>query len=201
MNKTKNYAMIIDLRRCIGCHACTAACKMENDVPYGNYRVWVEEGEKGDYPRNVMSLKLPRQCNQCRKAPCEQVCPVGATYYSEEGVVLIHSDRCIGCRYCIAACPYDARFINPKTNTAEKCTFCYHRLEAGLLPACVSTCVGNARLFGDLNDPESIVSKTLAEFPTSVLKPEIGTEPHVYYIGLDNMLSVVNYSQLSGKKG
>ncbi|KLU60323.1 tetrathionate reductase subunit B precursor [Peptococcaceae bacterium CEB3] len=159
------------------------------------------EGEKGVYPDHIASLKLPRQCNQCRQAPCEQVCPVGATYYSPEGVVLIHTDRCIGCRFCMAACPYDARFINPKTNSAEKCTFCYHRLQVGLLPACVSTCIGNARLFGDLSDPESAVAKALSEFPTDVLRPEMKTGPHVYYIGLDNKLSVLDYSRLSKKKG
>ncbi|WP_325392299.1 4Fe-4S dicluster domain-containing protein [Desulfitobacterium sp.] len=184
-----------------GCHACTAACKVENGVPNGNFRIWVEEGEKEIVPNQMASLKLPRQCNQFRKAPCERVCPVGATYYSEDGVVLIDSKRCIGCSFCVAACPYDARFINPKTHSAEKCTFCYHRLEVGLLPACVSTCVGNARIFGDLNDPTSEVSKVLSEFSTDVLKPEMGTGPHVYYIGLDNTLSVTDYNKLSKKKG
>lgn len=196
--KKKHYGMVIDVRRCIGCHACTATCKIENDVPTNYYRSWVVEGDKGEYP-NVSRVKLPTLCNHCEDAPCEQVCPVKATYHDENGTVLVDPERCIGCRYCVAACPYDARYLNPETGIADKCTFCVHRVEYGLEPACVSTCVGHARVFGDLNDPNSEVSRLLREHNAQTLRKDLGTKPSVYYIGLDEELATVNYNQL--KKG
>jgi len=193
--KQKRYAMVIDLRRCIGCHSCTVTCKMENNVPDGYYRSWVLEADKGNYP-NVTRVKLPRLCNQCEKASCEQVCPTGATYYNNDGIVSIDKDKCIGCRYCVAACPYDARYLHPEKGTVDKCDFCISRVKEGLLPACVSTCVSHARYFGDLNDPNSEVSQLLSKHPYQTLRPDLGTNPNVYYIGLDEAMSGVDFSSI-----
>ncbi len=180
------YAMVIDLRRCIGCHACTVACKSEFAVPIGKTRSWVEYVEKGVYP-DVSRTFLPRLCNQCSEPACVPVCPTGATYKrKEDGIVVIDADKCIGCKYCLQACPYDARFINPLTGTADKCDFCIHRVEQGIAPACVNTCQGRARIFGDMNDPASEVAKLIATEPVSVLRQEMGTGPNVYYIGADH---------------
>ncbi|SDF42168.1 tetrathionate reductase subunit B [Sporolituus thermophilus DSM 23256] len=178
--------MVIDLNKCIGCHACTVVCKHENMVPRGVHRSWVTEYEAGKYP-NVRSLKLPRLCNHCEEAPCLKVCPTGATYRTIDGTVQIDAGKCVGCRYCLAACPYDARFIDPVQKVAAKCTFCYHRVEAGIMPACVSTCVGQARYFGDINDPNSDVSRMLKSRSHQTLKAELGTKPCVYYHGLDGI--------------
>jgi tetrathionate reductase subunit B len=185
--KTKpRYGMLIDLRRCTGCHGCSVACKAEFDVPLGATRSWVEYVEKGNYPTVSRSF-LPRLCNQCTNPPCVPVCPVNATWKREEdGIVVIDSDICIGCKYCIQACPYDARFLNPVTGAADKCDFCLHRVEQGLVPSCVNTCVADARIFGDLNDPESKISKMIASNPVTVLRQEMGTEPNVYYINADH---------------
>ncbi len=184
--KPKRYGMVIDTRRCIGCHACSVACKTENDVPLGETRSWVEYIEKGTFP-NVRRSFLPRLCNQCEKPACVAVCPTGATYKrKEDGIVVIDSNVCIGCKYCLQACPYGMRFINPKTGTADKCDFCLHRVENGLVPACVNTCQGRARIFGDLNDSESEISKIVATNATTVLRPDMGTKPVVFYIDADH---------------
>jgi tetrathionate reductase subunit B len=181
-----HYAMVIDTRKCTGCHACTVACKAEFDVPLGVHRSWVEYVEKGDYP-NVSRSFLPRLCNQCSEPQCVSVCPTGATYKrKEDGIVVVEPDICIGCKYCIQACPYDARYINPRTGTADKCDFCQHRVSQGLVPSCVNTCQGRARIFGDMNDPESEVAKLIRTQPVTVLRREMGTEPNVYYIGADH---------------
>ena len=157
------WGMVIDLDKCVGCQACTIACKEENNVPKEPFyfRTWVErytllvDGEtlvsspKGGaegFPERISegtilrSFFVPKLCNHCKNPPCVQVCPVGATFTTEDGVVLVDEDYCIGCRYCIQACPYGARYLNPVTKTADKCTFCYHRLRRGLLPACVEVC-------------------------------------------------------------
>ncbi len=179
------YGMVIDVRRCIGCHACTVACKSEFDVPLGYNRAWVEYIEKGKYPNAGRSF-LPRLCNHCSEPPCVSVCPTDATYKREQdGIVAIDDGLCIGCKYCIQACPYDARFLNPVTKVADKCDFCIHRISKGLVPSCVNTCVGGARIFGDLADPDSNVSKLIAANPVTVLRREMGTQPNVYYIGAD----------------
>lgn len=180
------WAMLVDLRQCIGCQACTVACIMENQVPAGSFRTIVSTyvvktgGSSGTY-------MLPRLCNHCDDPPCVPVCPVGATFKAADGAVLVDGERCVGCAYCVQACPYDARFINHLTGKADKCTFCAHRLEAGLLPACVETCVGGARVFGDLNDAKGELRRRLdaARDQVKVLKPEQGTRPNVFYIGLD----------------
>lgn len=184
-----HWGMVIDLRKCIGCQACTVACIMENDVPEDALRTNVSVYEVVKEGRDPAMVMLPRLCNHCDEPPCIPVCPVGATYKKEgTGEVLVDASVCVGCAYCVQACPYDARFINHETQTADKCTFCVHRTEAGLLPACVETCVGGARIFGDLNNPESTVSRLLAENDVSVLRPEMHTAPNVYYIQLDEAL-------------
>jgi tetrathionate reductase subunit B len=182
----RQYAMVIDVRRCIGCHACTVACKAEFDVPLGHNRAWVEYVEKGEYP-NVGKSFLPRLCNHCSEPPCVSVCPTDATYRREQdGIVVIDDGLCIGCKYCILACPYDARFLNPITKIADKCDFCIHRVSNGLVPSCVNTCVGGARIFGDLADPDSNVAKLITTNHVTVLRREMGTQPNVYYIGADH---------------
>lgn len=182
------YAMVVDVRRCIGCQACTVSCSMENQAPISHFRTVVSQYELKDSDRGGASVGvhvLPRLCNHCDDPPCVPVCPVQATFQQLDGKVLVNSDVCVGCGYCVQACPYDARFINPDTNTADKCTFCTHRVDAGLLPACVETCVGGARMFGDILNPDSAVSKLLAGNSVKVLRPEMSTNPHVFYIGLD----------------
>jgi tetrathionate reductase subunit B len=202
------YAMGIKVDRCIGCGRCVDACKKENNVPDYPFffRTWVEryiETEDGqtivDSPnggkdgfkapssdkRIFKTFFVPKICNQCEKPPCVQVCPVGATYRTEDGVVLVDSQYCIGCRYCIQACPYGARFIRPETKTAEKCTFCYHRIVKGLLPACVEVCPTQARVFGDLKSIASPIIQFMRFNKTFVLKPGLNTEPKVYYADID----------------
>lgn len=182
----KQYAMVIDARRCYGVHACTIACKAEYNVPLGENRSWVEEIEKGTYP-DVSRNFLPRLCNQCSDPNCVSVCPTGATWKrDEDGIVVVDKDICIGCKYCVQACPYDQRFINADTGSADKCDFCIHRVSQGLEPACVEACPSRARIFGDLNDPESEVAKLVAQNPVTVLRPEKGTHPNVYYIDADH---------------
>lgn len=188
----RRFAMVIDLRRCIGCDACMVACKAEYDVPLGVFRTWVPYRVVGTYP-NVRKQFMPRLCNHCDDPPCVRACPVGATYKEEDGgFVLQRYERCIGCKACMASCPYNARFMLPKSRTytdihsvVDKCTFCHHRVMSNLAPACVQTCIGRARIFGDLNDPKSEVSHLVNTLPTQVLRPEEGTKPHVFYIGLD----------------
>lgn len=179
----KRYAMVMDLRRCIGCHACHVACKAENEVPLGVFRTHVRYYERGEYP-DTKRYFLPNLCNHCKNPPCVKVCPTGASWKREEdGIVLVDYDKCIGCKYCMAACPYGIRFINPETNVADKCTFCVHRVDAGIVPSCVNSCVGGTRIFGDMNDPNSEVAKLIASNPVTVLKPEKGSYPSVFYIG------------------
>ena len=198
----KRYAMVIDLRKCVGCQACTVACSFENQAPIGQFRTTVKQYEVtladgSTETENVQAFVLPRLCNHCEDAPCVKVCPVQATFQREDGIVMVDNERCVACAYCVQACPYDARFINEETLTADKCTFCAHRLEEGLLPACVETCVGGARVIGDIKDPNSEISKLMHEFKDDikVLKPEEGTQPHVFYIGMDERFT----SQIEGK--
>lgn len=182
------YAMLIDLRRCIGCQSCTVSCAIENQTPQGEFRTTVNQyqvrRENSDVVTNVL---LPRLCNHCDNPPCVPVCPVQATFQREDGIVVIDNQRCVGCAYCVQACPYDARFINHDTQTADKCTFCVHRLEVGLLPACVESCVGGARIIGDLHNPQSRLRQLLDEHKDAirVLKPDDNTSPQVFYLGLD----------------
>ena len=200
------YAMVIDMRKCVGCNACTAACKQVNATPPGVFWSKVLNYETGVYPRARLRF-LPMLCMHCQVAPCLEACPTGATYRGDGGLVLVEDDLCIGCRYCIMACPYEARSYNshdprgyypgkgmmefevigyqehPKS-AIEKCTFCAPRLKEGKLPACVLTCPGGARIFGDLDSPESEVSKLV---DSGLAKPRLedqGTKPSVFFIDL-----------------
>ena len=175
------YAMAIDLNLCVGCAACAVACKMENEVPPGVFNLWIREREVGTYPDLVVEFR-PEQCLHCENPPCVPVCPTGASYQTQDGLVLVDPKRCIACGACIAACPYDARYLHPQ-GYVSKCTFCAHRIEQGRLPACVETCPTFCRTFGDLDDPESPVSQALREAGrVDVLRPELGTKPKLFYL-------------------
>lgn len=182
--ETKRYAMVIDIRRCIACHACTVACKAEMATPLEVNATWMKIVEKGAFP-DVRRFWLPRLCNNCTDAICARNCPTKATYKREDGIVMVDQHRCIGCKYCIASCPYDVRYINPLKNIVQKCYFCSHRVDAGLLPACVETCPTRAMVFGDTNDSKSEISQILASNATVVLKKEMQTDPQVFYISAD----------------
>lgn len=198
------YGIVIDIDKCIGCGNCSKACKNENDVPKEPFffRTWVEQYTvKNDGSVNIISPNggidgfdqqasdeeifksffVPKMCNHCSKSPCVQVCPVGATYDSPEGVVLIDEKYCIGCRYCVQACPYGCRFIHPVKKVANKCTLCYHRLKKGLDPACMEVCPTGARMYGNLRDKESKIVKFLKEHTTQVLRPNLNTGSKLYY--------------------
>ena len=179
-----NYGFVIDLRKCIGCHACTIACKAEHDIPIGVNRCWVKTVEKGTFP-DTQRVFFPVLCNQCEEAPCLKICPTNALYKRHDGIVDLNSAACIGCRACMAACPYDQLFIDPNTRTAEKCNFCANRIENELQPACVSVCPTGCRIFGDLDDPDSRVSAIVQRESFMVRKPEKGTGPKVFYLGAD----------------
>ena len=212
----RRWGMVIDLRKCVGCHACTVSCIAENKLPPGVVYRPVLDQEIGVYP-NVTRRFMPRPCMQCDEPPCVPVCPVNATWKRADGIIAIDYDQCIGCRYCITACPYSARTfdlgytytedtpaqqpyellpsfeygesrtrvpgreVSPVGN-ARKCHFCLHRLENGQLPLCVTTCIGTANYFGDLNDPESLVSEMASKPNVVVLKEEMGTKPKVVYL-------------------
>jgi Fe-S-cluster-containing dehydrogenase component/formate-dependent nitrite reductase membrane component NrfD len=176
-----NYGFVIDNRKCIGCHACTTACKSENEVPLGVNRTWVKYVERGAYPDVRRSFQVTR-CNHCENPPCVRICPVSAMYQRNDGIVEFDSDLCIGCKACMQACPYDAIYIDPERKTAAKCHYCAHRIDVGLEPACAVVCPTHAIIAGDLDDPASEISRTVAQFRTTVRKPEQGTRPKVLYI-------------------
>jgi Fe-S-cluster-containing dehydrogenase component/formate-dependent nitrite reductase membrane component NrfD len=178
------FGFVIDNRKCIGCHACTVACKSEHKVPVGVDRTWVKYVEKGTFPHNRRLFSVMR-CNHCDWAPCVTICPVTALYRRADGVVDFNNERCIGCKSCLQACPYDALYIDPDTNTAAKCNFCTHRLEAGLQPSCVVVCPEQAIIAGDMADPDSEISRLLDRHPVQVRKPEKGTRPKLFYIEAD----------------
>lgn len=178
------YAFVIDQRKCIGCHACTVACKAEHDVPIGVYRTWVKYIEKGEFP-NSRRYFLVNRCNHCDDAPCVAICPTKALYKRDDGIVDFDANRCIGCKSCMQACPYDALYIDPYSHTAAKCNYCAHRTELGMEPACVVVCPERAIIAGDLHNPESEIARIVAREPVRVRKPEQGTGPNVYYLGAD----------------
>lgn len=175
------YAMVIDQSRCIGCMACIVACKAENGVPPEMFRTRVLDITRGKFPK-LRTEYRSELCNHCDDAQCVTACPTGASHKRDDGIVQIDRKRCVGCKACLAACPYDARYINHEHGYADKCSFCTHRLQKGLEPACVATCVGRSRIFGDLADKNSEVSRLLAENEHRVLLKEAGTKPRVYYI-------------------
>ncbi len=176
------WAKVIDHESCIGCHACTTACKSENDVPLSVTRTYVKSVDIGSFPQARRAFQVTR-CNQCDDAPCTVACPTSAMYRREDGIVDFDKDACIGCKACIAACPYDAIFINPEDHTAEKCNFCAHRLDVGLEPACAVVCPTQAIMVGDLNDPSSRVSQMVHREPVAVRRPEKETQPKLFYRG------------------
>lgn len=182
-----NYGFVIDLKKCIGCHACSIACKAEHDIPVGVNRCWVKTVEKGRFP-DAERLFLPVLCNQCTDAPCMNICPTSALFRRKDGIVDLHGDACIGCKACMAACPYDQLFIDPNTRTAEKCNFCANRIENQLQPACVSVCPTECRIFGDLDDPATKVAQIVAQQDFTVRKPEKGTGPKIFYLQADESI-------------
>jgi Fe-S-cluster-containing dehydrogenase component/formate-dependent nitrite reductase membrane component NrfD len=176
------WGKVIDQTKCIGCHACTTACKSENDVPLSVTRTFVKSVDVGYFPQTRRAFQVTR-CNQCADAPCVTACPTSAMFVRPDGIVDFDKQACIGCKACMAACPYDAIFINPQDHSAEKCNLCAHRLEVGLEPACVVVCPTQAILVGDLADPESEVSRIVHREPVAVRRAEKGTRPKLFYRG------------------
>jgi Fe-S-cluster-containing dehydrogenase component len=208
------WAFLVDTTKCVGCGLCVTACKKENEIPFDAEvtRTWVERyvitkdgeahidsplGGRDGYINSTIrdedidpedidkAFFVPKLCNQCDNPACVQVCPVGATYQTHDGVVLIDRDWCIGCGYCIMACPYGVRFFHPEKKVADKCNFCYHRISQGMQPACVECCSFGARRIANLNDPDDPVANIIKTERVAVLKDEYGTKPHVFYLGLD----------------
>lgn len=198
------WGMVIDLKRCVGCQACTMACKAENGTPPDVFFTRVLEDEVGTFPQTARQF-VPVLCNHCRNAPCVEVCPTGASYRTAEGIVLVDKDVCVGCRACYVACPYNNRFYVDhgaletgyfgeltayerqayaafEPGTVIKCTFCQHRLQQGLQPACVTTCPTEARVFGDLDDPTSKVNGLIRQRRGYQPLAELGTDPSVFYL-------------------
>ena len=174
------YAMAIDTKKCVGCSDCVVACQTENNVPAGYCRDWVVEAVTGTYPDLSIELRSER-CNHCEKSPCVSSCPTGASQYGQGGIVFVEHDECIGCGACIESCPYDARFVHPD-GYIDKCTFCMHRVEKGQEPACVAVCPTHCMYFGDLDDPNSEISRKIATRKHKTLAPEAGTGPQIYYL-------------------
>jgi len=176
-----NYGFVINNRKCIGCHACSTACKSENEVPLGVNRTWVKSVEVGQFPDVKRHFQVTR-CNHCANPSCVRICPTAAMYQRDDGIVEFDKDSCIGCKACMQACPYDAIHIDPDTKTAAKCHFCSHRTEVGLEPACVVVCPEHAIVAGDLDDPLSEISRVIAAHAVTVRRPEQGTAPKLFYI-------------------
>lgn len=173
--------MVIDTTKCVGCQDCVIACQTENNVPLGFARDWIKTEASGVFPTINMEIRSER-CNHCSDAPCVSACPTGASHYHDfGGIVLVDHDECIGCKACIASCPYDARYVHPE-GFVDKCTFCVHRVEKGEDPACVSVCPTHCMHFGDFDDPNSEVSKLLQSRKHRSLLPEAGTNPNIYYL-------------------
>lgn len=179
------YGFVIDNRKCIGCHACTTACKAEHQVPVGVNRTWVKQVEKGTFPDTRRLFSVMR-CNHCTNAPCVTICPTGALEYRSDGIVDFDKDRCIGCKSCMQACPYDALYIDPETHTAAKCNYCASRIDVGLEPACVNVCPEHAIISGDMDNPATEIAQLLSRQATKVRKPEKGTNPNLFYIDADD---------------
>src|SRR3990172_8446396 len=191
------YGFVIDQRRCIGCHACTVACKEENQVPLGVNRTWVKYIEKGTFPDTRRYFSVMR-CNHCDNAPCVTICPTVALYRRPDGIVDFDGGRCIGCKACMQACPYAALYTDPEPGTAAKCHYCAHGVEVGLEPACVVVCPVQAIIAGDLDDPETTIARLVASQPTQVRKPEQGTQPKLFYLGAEEAALTPDAGALRG---
>ncbi len=178
------YGFAIDQRTCIGCHACTVACKTEHEVPVGQFRTWVKYVDSGEFPDTTRSFGVMR-CNHCTDAPCVKICPTQALFKREDGIVDFDNERCIGCKSCMQACPYDAIYIDADTHTAAKCNMCAHRVDQDLEPACVVVCPTHSIWVGDLDDPTSGIARLVDSQETAVRTPEQNTGPNVFYLGAD----------------
>ncbi|MGH3782896.1 MAG: 4Fe-4S dicluster domain-containing protein [Pseudonocardiaceae bacterium] len=178
------YGFAIDQRTCIGCHACTVACKTEHEIPVGQFRTWVKYVDSGEFPNTTRDFGVMR-CNHCTDAPCVKICPTKALFTRDDGIVDFDKDRCVGCKACMQACPYDAIYLDADTNTAAKCNFCAHRVDEGLEPACVVVCPTHSIWVGDLEDPTSGISALINTNPVAVRAPEQSTGPNVFYLGAD----------------
>ncbi|MFO0567447.1 MAG: 4Fe-4S dicluster domain-containing protein [Polyangiaceae bacterium] len=174
------YAMTVDQKLCVTCNACVIACKNENQVPEGAARCWTVQVEKGSFPLLSLETRSER-CNHCENAPCVTACPTGASHYEDGGIVVVNPDKCVGCKACIVACPYEVRYMHPE-GYVDKCTFCIHRVREGLAPACVTVCPTKALKFGDLDDPRSEVHQELQTRQHKVLKPEEDTRPRLFFL-------------------
>ncbi|MBT2637048.1 4Fe-4S dicluster domain-containing protein [Bacillus sp. ISL-39] len=174
------YGMVIDTRKCVGCYACRVSCQMQNELPVEESYIKFYEKETGVFP-NVKNEIIPVQCQHCEDAPCVSVCPTKATYTTDEGVVLVDAEKCIGCKYCMVACHYGARTQDHNTGVVEKCRFCAELVAEGKQPACVSTCISSARIFGDLDDPNSEVSKAIVKMNAQPLRQDLG-KTKIYYV-------------------
>jgi Fe-S-cluster-containing dehydrogenase component len=182
----KRWGMVIDLRRCVGCLACTIACQEGNQVPLGQFwNLVLTVGPTGTYPNIGGMHYFSRLCMHCADAPCVKGCPTTASHYRPDGIVIVDPEKCIGCKYCLVSCPYGARYFNEKTGVVQKCEFCYKRLDQGGQPLCVTTCPQKARTFGDIGDPSSEISRLIHSQNAVPLFEEGGTNPGVYYIRVD----------------
>jgi Fe-S-cluster-containing dehydrogenase component len=177
----KRYAMTMDTRRCVACNACVLSCKAENALPDNGFRDWIVQETRGRFPTLTQENRSER-CNHCDNPPCVTNCPTGASHVADGGVVLVNYDKCSGCKACVAACPYDARYVHEIEGYIDKCTFCAHRLQRGDGPGCVDICPARALAFGDLADPESEVARQLRQRKYKVLQAERGLKPHMFFL-------------------
>ncbi len=201
-----DYVYLVDTRKCIGCGSCVRACGRENAVPEHYFRTWIERyhllpgreevivdspngGKDGfslveEFEHATKAFFMPKLCCHCTRSPCVQLCPVGASYRTQDGLVLVDEKRCIGCGYCVQGCPYGSRFVHPVTHTASKCTLCYHRITRGLTTACIQACPVGARMLGDRKRSGDMVARIIGTERVQVLQPELLTKPNCYYLGL-----------------
>lgn len=176
------WGMLVDLRKCIGCHACTVACQQEHKLPLGEkWNKVLRVGPEGRYP-NLKSYFLPVPCMHCEEAPCVEGCPTGASLKRADGIVIVDASKCVGCKFCMVVCPYDVRYFNEEKGVVEKCVMCFERVDQGEVPRCVETCQLKARYFGDLDDPESEIVQLIHKRNARPLHEDLGTKPAVYYI-------------------
>jgi Fe-S-cluster-containing dehydrogenase component len=174
------YGMTVDEKLCVTCNACVLACKSENEVPQGEARCWTVQEERGTFPSVSVETRSER-CNHCDNAPCVSACPTQATHFEDGGIVVVTQEKCVGCKACIVACPYEVRYLHPD-GYVDKCTFCIHRVKKGLQPACVTVCPTSALTFGDLDDPTSAVHRQLKSRMVEVAKPEEDTSPKLFFL-------------------